>query len=194
MQDDPLGGSPSRMSGGLPVARAAADESGQSLFQVHVDENTAGLREAARQAAADDAARADADTAVYESLAAAEFNGMAWDFFASALAEYAHPIVMSWLYTGQIFAVCAQRGRPVRQRTEQDVAVLRSDRDEREELVCEVIARGLRVFQKHALIEGGWRPDGGASLKTYFIGAVVGEFSGVFDRWASERARHPRVS
>ncbi|MFP3985989.1 hypothetical protein U9R90_00425 [Streptomyces sp. E11-3] len=192
MQDDSLGGPPSRTPGGLPVAHAAADHSGRlPLFQVQVDEDTAGLGEAARQTAADDVARSAEDSALYESLAAAGFTGVAWDLFARALAEYAHPIVMSWLYTGQIFAACAQRGRPVRRRTEQDVETLRTDHDEREELVCEVIARGLRVFQKHALVEGGWRPDGGASLKVYFIGAVIGEFGGVFDRWASERARRP---
>ncbi|MFF3787451.1 RNA polymerase sigma factor [Streptomyces sp. NPDC001933] len=192
MQDDPLDESPSRTSGGLPMAPAATDDSGRlPLFQVQVDEDEAALREAARQAVANDMAVADEDAAVYESLAAAEFSGMAWDLFATALTEYAYPILMSWLYTGQIFTACAEHGRPVRRRTEQDVEVLRTDRDEREELVCEAIARGLRMFRKHALVEGGWRPDGGSALKPYFVGAVVREFGGVFSRWASERARRP---
>ncbi|MFG3140640.1 RNA polymerase sigma factor [Streptomyces sp. NPDC048211] len=193
MQNSPLDGPPSRSpTGGLPAVHRAEEAPGRlPLFHVQVDEDTAGLREAEQQASADDTALADEDLAVYESLAAAEFGGVAWELFANTLAQYAHPIMTNWLYTGQIFAACTQRGRPVRRRTERDAEALRTDRDERDGLVCEAIARGLRVFQKHALTQGGWRPDGGASLKTYFIGAVVGEFGGVFDRWASERAREP---
>ncbi|WP_180687237.1 RNA polymerase sigma factor [Streptomyces gossypiisoli] len=179
MHDEQLGESPPRT---VPP----------SLFQVRVEEDPDGLMEAARQAGGDDSGRTAEDLALYEMLAAAGFSGMAWELFADALAEYAHPIAMSWLYTGQIFGLCRARGRPVRgRRTDQDMEVLRADRDEREELVCETIARALKVFRESALVDGAWRPDGGASMKTYFMGAVIGEFSGVYDRWASERTRRP---
>ncbi|MFD4953453.1 RNA polymerase sigma factor [Streptomyces sp. NPDC058451] len=161
------------------------------LFRLRVDEDPDALGGVSRLAVEDDLARAGEDAALYAALAAAEFQGMAWDVCANALAAYAHPIIMNWLYTGEIFRLCRQQCRPVRRRTAQDMQALRADSDEREGLVCEAIARGLKVFHKHALIDGGWRPGGQASLKTYFVGAVVREFAGVFDRWASERSRQP---
>ncbi|WP_330455065.1 MULTISPECIES: hypothetical protein [unclassified Streptomyces] len=195
MQEDSLGGPPSRTPSGPPTTRATSDDVGPpQLFQVQIDENQAALQEAMRQAVAADAERADEDSALYKKLAETEFSGISWELFAHDLAAYAHPIMLAWFYTGEVFANCAKRGRPVRRRTDGNVEVLRSDHDEREGLVCEAIARGLRVFREHALVGGGWCPNGGASLKTYFVGAVLGEFGGVFDRWASERARHPECS
>lgn len=187
MQDDPLDGLLARTTGGPPTA---CSDARSPLFHVQVDGDAEGLDAAAAQAADDDRACADADVALYESLVGAKFSGVAWELFSTSLAKYATPILRSWLYTGEILAACARRGRPVRYRSE-DMDSLRADRDEREELVYEAVARGLQVFRKHALVEGGWRPDGGASLKSYFVGAVVGEFGAVYDRWATERQRRP---
>ncbi|MER5385849.1 hypothetical protein ABT040_37320 [Streptomyces sp. NPDC002688] len=192
MPDDQLDGAPPRGAQQLPAARTGTDALGPPLFRVRIEEDSDAIAELAHEAAADTRQRAADDAAVYRALAAAQFDGLVWNLFAQALTEYAYPIVTSWLYTGEIFALCAARGRPVRAgRTLQDMEALRADPDEREELICEVIARALHVFRQYALVGGGWRPDGGASLKTYFIGAVLGEFAGVHDRWASERARRP---
>ncbi|MFE0451514.1 hypothetical protein ACFW2D_09530 [Streptomyces sp. NPDC058914] len=191
MHDDQLHGSPPGGDPDLPAARAATGCSGPPpLFEVRVEENREGLADLARQAAEDTQARVAEDVALYEALVDAEFGGVAWELFAEALAAYAFPVVTSWLYTGEIFGRCAARGRPARaRRTRQDMEALRAEPDEREGLACEVVAQALHVFRKRALAKGGWRPDGGASLKTYFMGAVLGEFAAVYDRWASERAR-----
>ncbi|MGW8355663.1 RNA polymerase sigma factor [Streptomyces wedmorensis] len=160
------------------------------LYYTRAEASTEEIARSAREAAAEDAARVAEDAATYEMLADADFSGVVWDLTADSLAAYAYPVAMNWLYTGQIVGLCAARQRPVR-RTQYDWDALLADRDEREELVCETIARALRVFREHALIKGRWKPEGGASLKTYFIGAVLGEFSTVYDRWARERSRRP---
>ncbi|MFI9150502.1 RNA polymerase sigma factor [Streptomyces sp. NPDC053367] len=159
---------------------------------MHIEENSDALARLADKTAAETSRRAADDAALHQALAAAQFDGPAWNLFARALTEYACPILTNWLYTGEIFSLCADRGRPVRTpRRLQDMETLRADPDEREELVCEVVARALHLYRRSARAGTGWRPDGGASPKTYFIGAVVGEFAGVYDRWASERARRP---
>ncbi|MGW7529718.1 RNA polymerase sigma factor [Streptomyces sp. NPDC054783] len=192
MPDDQFDGAPTLGAQQLPAARAGSDALEPPLFRVRIEEDSAALTILADEAAAETSQRAADDAAVYQALAAAQFDGPAWDLFAQALTEYAYPIVTNWLYTGEIFTLCAARGRPVRApRTLQDMEALRADPDEREELICEVVARALHLYRRNALRGAGWRPDGRASLKTYFVGAVLGEFAGVYDRWASERARRP---
>ncbi|GAA2823884.1 hypothetical protein GCM10010441_55400 [Kitasatospora paracochleata] len=164
------------------------------LFHLRLTPDTDRLSHAQRSAEATDRERGESDRALYDRLSAAGFKGMAWDLFADALAAYALPIIMNWLYTGEIFSRCAAKGRPVKSRVPGDLAALRGDRDEREELACEAVARGLRTFREYALIKGKWNPEGGASLKTFFVGAVLMEFGGVFERWAGERSRRPPIA
>lgn len=195
MPDEQFDGAPTLGAQQLPAARAGTDALEPPLFRVRIEENSAALALLADEAAAETSQRAADDAAMYEALAAAQFDGLAWNLFAQALTEYAYPIVTNWLYTGEIFTLCAARGRPVRaSRTLQDMETLRADPDEREELICEVVARALHLYRRKALAGAGWRPDGGASLKTFFVGAVLREFAGVYDRWASERARRHRVT
>jgi DNA-directed RNA polymerase specialized sigma24 family protein len=176
----------------LPAARTGSDAVESPLFTVHIEEDSTALARLVDKAAAETGERSADDAAVYQALAAVQFDGPAWSLFARALTEYAYPVVTNWLYTGEIFTLCAKRGRPVRtSRTLRDLETLCTDPDERDELVCEVIARALHLYRRGARAGTGWRPDGGASLKTYFIGAVLREFAGVYDRWASERARRP---
>ncbi|MCC5481140.1 RNA polymerase sigma factor [Streptomyces barringtoniae] len=192
MPDDQFDGAPTLGAQQLPAARADSDALEPPLFRVRIEEDSTALTVLTDEAADETSQRAADDAAVYQALAAAQFDGPAWNLFAQALTEYAYPIVTNWLYTGEIFTLCAARGRPVRaSRTLQDMETLRADPDEREELVCEVVARALHLYRRNALRGAGWCPEGGASLNTYFVGAVLGEFAGVYDRWASERARRP---
>ncbi|GLW74480.1 hypothetical protein Kpho02_67780 [Kitasatospora phosalacinea] len=161
------------------------------LFRVQVAPDLERLQQEQLSSEEADRARSKSDQQLYERLKSSGFAGLQWELFADALATYALPILMNWLYTGEIFAQCAARGRPVKRRGGADLTVLRQDRDEREELACETIARGIRTFREHAMVNGGWRSDRGASLKTYFVGAAAMEFGAVYERWASEHSRRP---
>jgi RNA polymerase sigma factor (sigma-70 family) len=49
-----------------------------------------------------------------------------------------------------------------------------------EDLAQETTARALGAFKKKATQGNGWRPDGGASLKTYFSRALLYQFANVW--------------
>lgn len=47
----------------------------------------------------------------------------------------------------------------------------------------------LKQFRTKGLRGGGWREDGGASLKTYFVTACVYAFLNAYRAWRTERER-----
>jgi DNA-directed RNA polymerase specialized sigma24 family protein len=50
----------------------------------------------------------------------------------------------------------------------------------------------LPRFRERALEGGGWRPEGGASLATYFMGTCVDVFPNEFRRWRAQGQRWRR--
>ncbi|GLY38242.1 hypothetical protein Amsp01_042660 [Amycolatopsis sp. NBRC 101858] len=130
-------------------------------------------------------ARLGGDAELYERLAGRGFAGVEYDFFRAELAAYALPVLRSFIRRKMIYSMCREVGRPVKP------SDLVSDHlaryvDDRLELAGETIARGLQMFEQHALRGGKWTPQGGASLKTYFVGACVRSFSAAYKRWLAE--------
>lgn len=66
---------------------------------------------------------------------------------------------------------------------------LADDRDLREELCAETVAKALNTFREQALSGAGWQPDGGANLTTFFVGACVQAFNNEFRRWSRHERR-----
>jgi len=126
------------------------------------------------------------DRALYDELAAQGFRGARYEMFRAELAAYALPVIRSWIRRGLIFAYCQQKGRPVTA-SEVDRRDLVDDIAERISLANETVATALNLFHDKALVGGGWSAAGGASLTTYFVGACVGQFSGIFRRWQTAR-------
>lgn len=115
-----------------------------------------------------------------------------YQMFKHHLAAYGYPVVRSWLRRGVIYQFCTQQGRPAR--------VTAADRlhlsdttgeanDDRAQLPIETNARALRFFEEHALRGRGWSYEGGASLRTYYVGACLFAFPNVLQRWSGERRR-----
>jgi DNA-directed RNA polymerase specialized sigma24 family protein len=129
----------------------------------------------------DDIERRKADWHLYSELVRDGFEGPRWNLCATELARYAHGVLMAWLVTGEVFRQCAadrrRLGRPPADWT----------CDDRAELANETVAEALRRFRKDARNGGGWRPEGGASLTTYFTRTCRQEFPNVFRRWLSEQ-------
>ncbi|MFI6100807.1 hypothetical protein ACIA8G_35105 [Lentzea sp. NPDC051213] len=149
-------------------------------------ERITGKEAAEVEAAAVSLLRRAKDAILVEQLAAAGFAGPKYEVFEAELVAYALPILRSWLRRGLIFEYCMQRGRPVTVNA-MDRAYLAENLEERLGLAGETIARALPVFREHALIQGGWTQEGGASLPTYFVGATLNEFPNVFRKWRGER-------
>jgi DNA-directed RNA polymerase specialized sigma24 family protein len=87
--------------------------------------------------------------------------------------------MMAWLATGHIFTRCRQAGLGLKS--------LPVPVGDREDLAQETVAAALTAFKRKGLQQGGWRPDGGASLKTYFTGALCQQFANIWKKWLRTR-------
>jgi DNA-directed RNA polymerase specialized sigma24 family protein len=135
------------------------------------------------EAEEDLAHRLSADRRIVEVLAADDFRGPRFDALASRLAEYAWPVLLKWLSTGEIFARC-QRCRRV---TRQHDAVRDWTADDRHRLATETVLEAVEFFREQALRRGRWDWRRGASLRTYFVGACLCCFGKVYHRWWREQ-------
>jgi DNA-directed RNA polymerase specialized sigma24 family protein len=118
---------------------------------------------------AESRSRLRADTALRDLLEQSDFSGKAYAIFEEELARYGLQVMRGWLRGGFIFAQCGKAGVPLERRAIPD--------GDHEDLAQEVVAAALPVFRQKALKEGGWRPDGGASLKTYFARSLCYQFA-----------------
>ena len=112
--------------------------------------------------------------------------------FADDLARYALSVLGGWLRTGHIFTL-ARRADPY----ETELFEFADSKDARTELAVMTIANAMPAFRERALVDGGWDPEKGASLTTYFMGAVVFAFPNQLrarrrlnERWAWQNGRH----
>lgn len=151
-----------------PVLAAALDE-------VELDNERARL-------AAESLERRQADLELRNDLALAGFRGPGWDSYAWELACYGYAVMMAWLTTGEIFHQCKARGCSLGSPPVEWTV------DDRAELANETVALAVSTFKQQALIEGRWTFDGGATLKTYFIGTCVFAFPNLYRKWSTERA------
>lgn len=137
-------------------------------------------------------ARRAADQELIAELRRTGFQGGEYDMFADDLARYALSVLGGWLRTGHIFAL-ARRTAPY----ERELLEFSDSKDARTELAVMTIATAMPAFRERALVEGGWDPDKGANLTTYFMGAVVFAFPNQLrarrrmeDRWDWQNRRH----
>jgi len=130
---------------------------------------------------AESATRLQADRELRDVLAAQGFAGPAYAVFEDELASYGHQVMTAWLATGQIFTRCRQAGI--------NLLSLPIPVSEREDLAQETVAETLRTFKRTALQQGHWRPEGGASLKTFFTGALFHQFANIWKKRLRARAR-----
>jgi hypothetical protein len=138
--------------------------------------------------AADNLDRRQADATFYNRIVVAEFAGADYEMLIVDLIAYAFPTLLSWLRRGTVFGQSKQRGRPVFH-DGRDLDELRRDKELREELAYEIIAEAIKLFRTKGLDGTGWNIEGGAALATYFVGACLAVFPGVWRRWRREQQR-----
>ncbi|WP_203941540.1 sigma-70 family RNA polymerase sigma factor [Spirilliplanes yamanashiensis] len=162
-------------------ARAAAvvqpgvrlgDELGRpvSVDQVLTNMTSAFAKEARRLQ--ESLQRREADQALLVELAAGNFTGRAYERFENELAAYAMSVLRGWMHSGFIFKLTAARGFSLNPSGDELEELFRKS-DAREELAIMTVALALPRFREQALVNGGWRLEGGASLSTYFMGACL---------------------
>ncbi|WP_046469471.1 sigma-70 RNA polymerase sigma factor region 4 domain-containing protein [Allosalinactinospora lopnorensis] len=129
-----------------------------------------------------------ADHTLLSELAEDGFTGPRYEMFEADLAAYGYPVMLSWIRKRRIYSLCARQGRPL-QPLEADAELLSTSFNERLGLAVETVAEALKFFRDHALMQRKWSIEGGASIKTYFVGACLLAFPNVYRRWSGERAK-----
>lgn len=129
--------------------------------------------------------RLQADAALVKVLREDGFTGPRYKIFATMLLDYGWKTMMSMTESGSIFSRARALGRPVAPHT-MTSSWTEADRSA---ISTDSVTAGLEMFRRYALIGGAWRPEGGASLPTYFVGASVRAFPQVYRKWHREQLR-----
>jgi DNA-directed RNA polymerase specialized sigma24 family protein len=131
----------------------------------------------------DAARRLHGDQLVVEAILDQGLHGPRHRELEEALIRYAVPVLLQQLAEGQIVSKATQLGRP----PGDPEAWLYFTKADREEFAYDMVADALPVFTRKVFEEKRWSPDGGASLKTYFVNACTLQFSGLFRKWQDQR-------
>ncbi|MCC3655848.1 hypothetical protein LIX60_31185 [Streptomyces sp. S07_1.15] len=132
-----------------------------------------------------------ADKRMVQLLSQSGFAGPHYVRFEDELARYGISVLRGWLYSGYVFKLVASRGFDLKPH-ELELEELAHDSDLREELAMMTVARALPVFRQRALVEAGWRAEGGASIATYFMGASAYQFPNEYRRHRVQQKRWRR--
>lgn len=127
-----------------------------------------------------------ADLELRDRLQAAGCTGPTWEYIATELGRYGWSVMSAWLRTGTITPKCQTMGRPIRLPDNWTV-------EDREDLVAVAVASGLEIFRQ-ALLDDRWKPERGASLRTYFLGGCILSFPNALRRWRNDRERYHRAT
>jgi len=121
------------------------------------------------------AAELEGEAQLVGALAAGGFAGPEYAVFEEDVADYGIATMKAMLKSGLIFTKCAQKRikLPRWRMTPQD----------REELAVDTVGRALPIFRRKALVEGGWKPEGGATLRTYFVNFLPHQFANAYRAW-----------
>lgn len=95
----------------------------------------------------------------------------------------------AWIRKGVIVQKCRERGIVRGLPPGEFAGSLRHD--DAEDLAIETVSEALNVFRDEVLMKHRWRPDGGASLKTYYVGQALWRYPVVNARWRRGLDRSP---
>jgi hypothetical protein len=122
------------------------------------------------------------DREIYRTLHETQFHRDYWNRFAWHLAPYGTRVLEGLVSTGKIIRSCHAHGHGVGHVPEWLRSNAQEARDVRKELAGETVAYGLINFRRD-LEADRWKPDGGRSLASYFIGACLFAFPNVLRNW-----------
>lgn len=116
--------------------------------------------------------RLEGDEQVLLTLQLGHFSDRDWNPVAQELARYGIAVLTSWIRSRVIFA-------RVTHRTGYHLAMLDGwpDPETAIDLAHDTVADALNFFRDKVLKPGKWRAEGGASLRTYFIGQCLFQFA-----------------
>jgi DNA-directed RNA polymerase specialized sigma24 family protein len=134
----------------------------------------------------DNVERRQADQTLIAELALDDFAGPRYERFEDELARYGISVLCGWMRSGHIFQRTAACGFALHP-TDHELDELYREDTTRKALATMTVALALPDFRARALVGGGWRVDGGASLTTYFIRACLYVFPNEYRSWRNQR-------
>lgn len=93
--------------------------------------------------------------------------------------------VKTLLRTGRMALASHHKGKPIEWNYD-DQRLLRESEELRDELATEVLIKAVPFFMENL---GYWKPEKGAALTTYFVGACIQVFKAAYRVWAKNRDR-----
>jgi RNA polymerase sigma factor (sigma-70 family) len=144
---------------------------------------------AARPHARANAEQETEDEELYAQLQRDGFEGARFEALRDDLWGYGWRVTRSWMKNGTIFERCAQNGIVVPHHYS-EVEELKRMAEQREDLAVESVAPAVTYFVDEVLKAGRWKPDGGASIRTYFTRCCLHYFRDAFKTWSRKRQHH----
>jgi DNA-directed RNA polymerase specialized sigma24 family protein len=123
-----------------------------------------------------------------ERLRAAGFEGPAAQRLEAELWRYGWHCLRKWMKDGSIVARCKDKGLRLKY-FDQEVTELQRSAQLREELAAAAVGEAVMYFMDYSLKRGYWKPQKGASMRTYFTHDCLYRFRDAFNAWARPRRR-----
>lgn len=147
--------------------------------------NQAWLADADRDRAEEKFDRLAGDRDLASALHDVGFQGRNYDLFANEIAKYGWAVIRGWIYKGQIRGEVKRKGFGALEPEPRPGTMV----EDAEGLADETVVLALTAFRDKVLIPGMWDPAKGASLRTFFVGQCLMQFSNVYKRWRREELR-----
>lgn len=149
------------------------------------DQNLAWLADADRDRREERLQRLEGDRDLAETLRAANFAGRDYDTFANEIAKYGLAVIRGWIYKGMIRAKVQEKWGLLEPEPRPGAMI-----EDADGLADETVVHALNAFRDTVLIPGKWDPQRGASLRTFFVGQCLLQFSNVYKSWCREQRRN----
>jgi DNA-directed RNA polymerase specialized sigma24 family protein len=141
----------------------------------------------------DRAERPLADEEIVRRLAREHFDpkGPTWRILSETLIAYGYSVFKGWLMTGAVYRAAASHGSAGIRGLARIPKDLKLREDDAHDLTATLLTTAIARFRR-TLQDGGWRPNGGASLRTFFVGRCLMELPDVYERWRRQQDRWAR--
>jgi DNA-directed RNA polymerase specialized sigma24 family protein len=122
------------------------------------------------------------DLATLARLRAAGFQGSAWQEFVESLFIYARRTLGKWITENTIWSHC----KALRLDLPEDLTWRQPLPADRDDLVLDTLTNAIAAYRDR-LRDDRWDPGRGASLRTYFVGQALIQFTAVYRRYHEDQ-------
>lgn len=125
-----------------------------------------------------------ADCALHERLRLRDFDPDHWEMklLRDDLWVYGWRCLRAWMRDGTVIEKCADRDVPLGARYF-EIEILKQRGDIRDDIAHKAVENAVYRFTEDLLPNGAWLPEGGATMRTYFVKTCLYSFRDEFKKW-----------